>query len=131
MPQVVESKSLSRPENYTRFDCRWPQMIGHEHIAHARSPSVRFRGRKHPVSGVTIGRRLLPLSEHLSKLSSHWDGRPGLLGLQFLGYSSVDPRSTHVNAIIGVIDVLPLKSGNFGKPQARNRDQESHGAFRL
>src|ERR1019366_5070213 len=105
MPQVVKSKSLSRPENYTRFDCRWPQMIGHEHIAHARSPSVRFRGRKHPVSGVTIGCRLLPLSEHLSKLSSHRNRRPGLLGLQLLRSFPVDPRSAHMNTLIRVIDV--------------------------
>ena len=36
-----------------------------------------------------------------------------------------------MNTIVRVIDVLPLKSGNFGKPQARSRDQERHSAFRL
>src|ERR1019366_5453320 len=106
-------------------------MIGHQHISHAGSPPVRFRGRKHPVSGVTIGRRLLPFSEELSKHRSHWDRRPGLLGLEFIGNSSADPLAAHMNALASVIDVLPLKPSNFGKPQARSRDQNRYRALRL
>ena len=83
---------------------------------------MRFRGRKNPVSGLPICSHFSPVSEELSKLSSHRNRRPGLLGLHFLRGLSLDPRSTHVNAFVGVVNVLPLQSGNFGKPQARRRD---------
>src|ERR1035437_5023553 len=70
-------------------------------------------------------------SSERSKLSSHWNRRPRLLGLQFFRGLSVDPRSTHMNTLTAVVDVLPLESGNFRKPQPCRRDQERHGAFWL
>jgi hypothetical protein len=42
MPQVVKSEPLSRPEDNPGLDCRWPQMIGGERIAHARIPCKNF-----------------------------------------------------------------------------------------
>ena len=35
MPQVVKSKSLTRIEFYSGFDCRGPQVISHYHVTDA------------------------------------------------------------------------------------------------
>src|SRR5712692_4548719 len=92
-------------------------MIRHQHIPRARRPPAPSRGRKDPISGLAIYRHLMPLPEELGKLRSHWSRRPGFLGLQSLRGFSVDPCATYVNTMVGVIDVLPLESDNFRKPQ--------------
>jgi hypothetical protein len=54
MPQVVKSKSLSRIELHAGLECSGPQVISHDHVTDARAPPLRFRRRKHPISGLTI-----------------------------------------------------------------------------